>query len=242
MTTLFISDLHLCEERPDLTRAFCNFIDQYVPHAEALYLLGDFFEVWIGDDHETPFNRHIIEQLQRAASLVPTYFMHGNRDFLIGEQFCREANIQLLQEPHPLELHGTRYLLMHGDALCVDDQEYMQFRAMVRDPTWQREFLAKPLAEREAIARDLRNRSKSMSANKPEDITDVSQAEVLSVMDSENVDVLIHGHTHRPNVHRIEQNGISKKRIVLGDWGEKGWVLRINEQGEFLDSFPIHPV
>ncbi|MDX1696170.1 MAG: UDP-2,3-diacylglucosamine diphosphatase, partial [Ketobacteraceae bacterium] len=161
MTTLFISDLHLQEERPDITRAFFAFLHQKAAHASQLYILGDFLEVWIGDDAITPFQNDIIDALNQLSHTCAIYFMHGNRDFLIGDHFANRANLSLLNDPSVISLNGVSTLLTHGDFLCTADTAYMQFRAMVRDPQWQAAFLAKPLEERIAIARELRDKSQT---------------------------------------------------------------------------------
>lgn len=229
MTTLFISDLHLDESRPAITRAFFDFLDQKAANADALYILGDFFEVWVGDDDDAPFSRQIVERLSQLKT--PLYFMVGNRDFLVGERFSRETGAILLTDPSVIDLYGTQVLLMHGDSLCTTDTEYMAFRQQARSPQWQEALLAKPLEERRAFAKQLREQSKSMNSLKAEDIMDVTPEEVLKVMVDANVSTLIHGHTHRPDRHPLEINGQPAERIVLGDWCKKLWWIEASSAG-----------
>lgn len=229
MTTLFISDLHLDESRPGITWAFFDFLDQKASHADALYILGDFFEVWVGDDDDAPFNRQIVERLSQLQT--PIYFMVGNRDFLVGEQFSRETGATLLADPCVIDLYGSQVMLMHGDSLCTSDTEYMAFRQQARSPQWQEALLSKPLEERRAIAKQLREQSKSMNSLKAEDIMDVTPEEVIKVMEEAGVSTLIHGHTHRPCRHPLEINGQTAERIVLGDWCQKLWWIEASSDG-----------
>lgn len=232
MATLFISDLHLDPARPQITDLFMEFLRQEAPHAEALYILGDFFEAWIGDDDPDPHHARIMAGVRQLTDQgVPVYFMHGNRDFLIGEAFARKTGCTLLQDPHLTNLYGTPTLLMHGDTLCTDDLEYQKFRSMVRSPAWQRAFLAKPLEARRAFAAQARAESRSQTQAKPEDIMDVNQNTVERVMAEHNVSRLIHGHTHRPAVHRFRSHGGEKARIVLGDWYTQSSLLRADGHG-----------
>ncbi len=241
---LLISDLHLEPARPALTRAFFDFLeraargalDTTASRARALYILGDLFNVWIGDDDDTPLYRDIAAALKKLGnSGTAIYLMHGNRDFLLGESYAKACGATLIHEPCLLEQGGERFLVMHGDALCTRDTDYIAFRTMVRAPEWQRDFLARTLAERRAYADQVRARSKTMSSNNPDDIIDVTQDEVERVLRENNVATLIHGHTHRPAVHRLE----SRTRIVLGDWGTQGWFVRIAGGKAELLKFPI---
>lgn len=225
MTTLFISDLHLQQERPEITRAFFDFLVRHANHAHQLYILGDFFEVWVGDDGITPFHQQIIDCLARLSETCEIYFMHGNRDFLIGDHFADLTGITILNDPTVISLYGTQTLLLHGDSLCTSDQAYMQFRQMVRDPSWQQNFLSKPLAERLAIAKELRERSRQETAEKEEYITDVTPQAVTEAMESHGCSLMIHGHTHRPARHHVNLDQVSGERIVLGDWDHNGWYL-----------------
>lgn len=236
MTTLFISDLHLDSSRPAIARAFLSFLEEHAGQVKALYILGDFFETWIGDDDDDPFHTDIIARLRVFTRQTPCFIMHGNRDFLIGEQFCELTGCQLLDDPVSVDLYGKQVLLMHGDTLCTEDVDYLAFRKQVRDPAWQQDFLGKPLAERRAIAQHLREASQQAAKTKAVEIMDVTPAEVERVMANAGIELLIHGHTHRPNIHDNAQG----KRIVLGDWDKQGWVLRCHGADDFsLTSFDL---
>lgn len=240
MTVLFISDLHLCEERPKVTQAFFRFCTGVAPQAEALYILGDFFELWIGDDYADPFIIEVRDNLRRLSNTgTPIYFMVGNRDFLLGETFAGVTGMKLLPDPTVVEIYGEKILLMHGDTLCTQDVEYQNFRKQARNPAWQQAILARPVKERLMLAKQLRERSKTEGAMKPEDIMDVTPAEVEKVMQQHKVKTLVHGHTHRPFVHDLVVDGHSAKRIVLGAWHERMWVLRIGRGGYDLKDFPL---
>ncbi|HEB57828.1 MAG TPA: UDP-2,3-diacylglucosamine diphosphatase [Gammaproteobacteria bacterium] len=226
MATLFISDLHLSPERPDISDQFHRFLDGSAREAEALYILGDLFEVWLGDDLVLPEYRASLDHLRALTkSGVPVYVMHGNRDFLMGEQFCRDTGCRLIDDPTVIDLYGTPTLLMHGDTLCTDDTAYQEFRRMVRDPAFQKEFLAKSVEERIATARQYRETSQNATAEKSEEIMDVNQAAVIAAMQQAGVTRLIHGHTHRPAFHQLEIDGKPAQRFVLGDWYEQGSML-----------------
>lgn len=239
MTTLFISDLHLDEKRPDITRAFFKFLKDKAESAERLYILGDFFEVWIGDDAVSEFQNTIIQALHELSDTCEIFFIHGNRDFLIGESFAVKAGCTLLPEPTTITLNGITTTIMHGDSLCIEDVEYMKFRTMVRNPEWQAMFLSKPLQERIAIAQQLRDQSKEQTASKEDYITDVTQSEVEKALIENKSSLLIHGHTHRPNRHPIELSTGKAERLVLGDWGETGWYIEVNENDISLKEY--HP-
>lgn len=240
MSTLFISDLHLDETRPHITKAFLRFLFNQAANADALYILGDLFEVWIGDDEDSAFAQHIKEALQRyRESGVPTYFIHGNRDFLVGQKFADDTGVSLLDDTTVVDLYDEPVLLTHGDALCTQDTEYMAFRKQVRDPNWQAQILAQPLAIRRQMATELRQQTKSMSAMKAEDIMDVTPSEVISLMQSENVAKLVHGHTHRPARHPVELDNKTGERIVLGDWESQGWYLNVEPDNWSLTPFNI---
>ena len=240
MTTLFISDLHLDSDRPDGITRFLRFIETEALEASALYILGDLFEAWIGDDDTNPGNAPIIAALADLKRRnVPCYFMHGNRDFLIGRRFAAATGCELLMEYEVVELEGERVLLMHGDLLCTDDEPYMQLRSVVRDPAWQSQFLAKPTDERQRIAADLRAKSHAAVSEKAEEIMDVNQTAVEAAMRAHGVSTLLHGHTHRPDVHRFSLDGGDATRIVLGSWYDQGSVVRWNEEGfELADVSP----
>lgn len=226
MTTQFISDLHLEEARPDITRAFLSFLEQQAAGCERLYILGDFFEAWIGDDERTPLQDQVAEALRAVSDRgTELFLMHGNRDFLIGDDFCARAGATLLDDPTVINLYGTPTLLMHGDSLCTADVEYQKFRASMRNAQWQQMFLQRPLADRQLVARQLREISMAKNKGKAESIMDVTPDEVVAAMEAHGVQQLIHGHTHRPAVHELSANGEPAKRIVLGDWAENAWWL-----------------
>ena len=240
MSVLFISDLHLEAERPDIVRAFLHFLATRASQAEALYILGDFFEVWIGDDGMDEFQHSIASALRRLSDAgTRIYLMHGNRDFLIGRRFCREAGCQLLKEGSVIELYGERVLLLHGDSLCTRDESYQRLRRRLRNPLslWLLRHL--PLTTRHRLARKLRDASRLRTREKAADIVDVTPEEVPRAMQSAKVLTLIHGHTHRPAVHPLPLAGRAAQRIVLGDWDRQGWVLAVDQAGYRLESFPF---
>jgi UDP-2,3-diacylglucosamine hydrolase len=237
MHSLFISDLHLHESRPQVTRAFFHFLHTQAIHAEALYILGDFFDAWIGDDDDSELLQDVADGLHKLNELgVAIYFMHGNRDFLLGEAYAAKAGMELIPDGIIIDLYGTPTLLMHGDSLCTDDVEYQQFRAMVRSPQWQQQILAQPLAARRTLAAQMREKSQSMNSLKAEDILDVSPAEVIAQMEAAGVTRMIHGHTHRPARHPLVIDGKPAERIVLGDWHNSGWCIKADQTGiELID-------
>jgi len=229
---LLISDLHLEQERPDISRAFLHFLKSRASEAEALYILGDFFETWIGDDAISPFQRSIAQALRHLSdSGTKIYLMHGNRDFMIGQAFCREAGCTLLADPSLVELGGEKVLLMHGDSLCTRDEAYMRLRRWLRNPLSLFVLRNLPLASRRKLARKLRKESREQTRMKASDIVDVTLAEVSRIMAAHGVRTLIHGHTHRPAVHQLEVAGEPARRIVLGDWDSQGWALQVDDQG-----------
>ncbi len=240
-TTLFISDLHLCGTRPAITGLFLDFLQHRARSADALYILGDLFEYWIGDEAvEQEEFRGIVRGLrQLTASGTPVYVMHGNRDFLMAGGFEKATGCRLLPDPTRVDLHGTPTLLMHGDSMCVDDLEYMTFRTQVRNPAWQREFLGKSVAERDRIVRNFREISKNSTASKKPEIMDVNQQAVEAVMREHGVPRLIHGHTHRPKEHVFTLDNRPARRMVLGDWYEQGSVLSVDARGWALQSLPV---
>ncbi|MFZ5638219.1 MAG: UDP-2,3-diacylglucosamine diphosphatase [Pseudomonadota bacterium] len=252
MTTLFISDLHLDPEHPEVVRLFGDFIDGEARQAEALYILGDLFEAWIGDDDPSEIGALVIEKLRGLRDAgVPVFFQHGNRDFLVGRAFARRAGVRLLPENAVVLLHGEPVLLMHGDTLCTDDLAYQAFRAQTRDPAWQAQFLSQPLAARLAFAAQARAASRErQQAMKSDDraqfetITDVSPTTVHATLARYGVNTLIHGHTHRPAIHTLDIDGRACRRIVLGDWymretAVRGSVLRVDADGVALSTLPV---
>jgi UDP-2,3-diacylglucosamine hydrolase len=225
---LFISDLHLQESHPRTAEAFFRFLAERAVHASQLYLLGDIFEYWAGDDDlDTPFHQCVVTALRALADAgVNIFWVAGNRDFLVGEGFARAAGLRLLAEPHLLEVGDTRIALVHGDAECTADTKYMAFRAQVRDPLWQQQFLALPLAQRKQIISGLREGSREAHATKSYEIMDVAPAAIAALFESTGADVIIHGHTHRPDLHHLG----GKRRYVLPDWeldqepARGGWI------------------
>jgi len=237
MTTLFISDLHLSQERPEKLDLFFQFLRRPALDANALYILGDLFEALVGDDDESPPKPEIFNALSLlTASGVALYVMPGNRDFLMGEGFELKTGGKLLPDPYVIELCGEKTLLMHGDLLCTKDIDYLKFRFMVRNPDWQQQFLDKPLPERHKIAQQLRAASKEAMKDKIPLIMDVEQKTVEHFMLTHKVNRLIHGHTHRTAVHQFNLNGKPSTRTVLGDWYQNENVLICNETDQKIVS------
>lgn len=237
---LLISDLHLEEERPDITRAFLHFLATRATQAEALYILGDFFEVWIGDDAMTPFQESIACALRALSERgVRIYLMHGNRDFMLGQSFCHKAGCKLLADPSVVQLCGEPVLLMHGDSLCTRDEGYMRLRRLLRNPLILFVLRNLPLATRRKLARKLRNESRTQTRMKASDIIDVTPELIPGVLAEHRVRTLIHGHTHRPATHDLEVDGQPAKRIVLGDWDRQGWALQVDENGYHQAPFAL---
>lgn len=242
MTTLFISDLHLDAERPQITELFGQFVRSEARHSDALYILGDLFEAWVGDDDPSEAGEYVARELNALqAGGVPVYFIRGNRDFLLGQQFASRARMTILPDPAVVMLYGTPTLIMHGDLLCTDDVAYQQFRAQTRDPKWQAQFLSQPLQARIAFAQQARAASKAHQSGLKEQgtmetITDVSPATVGGTFSRYGLDRIIHGHTHRPAVHELTVEGRARERIVLGDWYDQGSVLRVDRKGFELQA------
>jgi len=232
-STLFISDLHLSPDTPAANETLLNFLEATAPSADALYVLGDLFEYWIGDDGLAhPFAREVAGAFRKLSNQgVPVYFMHGNRDFLVGERFARESGMTILADPTLLNLYGRPTLLMHGDTLCSDDVEYQKFRAMVRSPAWQHAFLAKPLAERISMAQEVRGKSEQAKQVKDMAIMDVTPATVEESLRRQGYPRLIHGHTHRPARHEHVVDGKTCERWVLADWYDHGSYLVCDASG-----------
>ncbi|GAB3408914.1 UDP-2,3-diacylglucosamine diphosphatase [Erwinia aphidicola] len=235
--TLFIADLHLCTEEPAITAGFLHFLRREAQHADALYILGDLFEAWIGDDDPNPLHAEVATALRQLN--IPCYFIHGNRDFLVGKRFARAAGMTLLPQEQVLELYGRRVLIMHGDTLCTDDEGYQRYRQKVQQRWLQRVFLALPLFVRQRIARKMRNGSKQANRNKDLAIMDVNPQAVVDAMSRHQVPCLIHGHTHRPAVHALSINGLPAERLVLGAWHEEGSMIKVDPDEIALISFPF---
>jgi len=234
-STYFISDIHLDPSRPELTGALENFLQQH-HRCDALYILGDLFETWIGDDDDTCFATEVMGLLRSFSDGgSPLYLLHGNRDFLLGSAFCACTGARLLPESTVIDLYGTPTLLMHGDSLCTADRHYQSFRHRTRLPQWQADMLARSLTERRGLALQLRALSRESASNKAEDIVDVTPTEVDRVMARSAVTRLIHGHTHRPARH-TEAMG---ERWVLGDWHERGWAIEASPRELTLYDFPL---
>ncbi len=230
---LFISDLHLAAERPEVIHLFERFVDEVAIHAERLYILGDFLEYWLGDDDKAAGLESTFQSLKKLSDAgVKVFFMVGNRDFLIGKDLAKKCGFEIIDEPFIEIINGQPALLMHGDTLCTDDTEYQKFRAMLRNKAWQDEVLAKSLEEREQLASSLRQQSELANAEKDYEIMDVNQDTVIASMQKHSVNLLIHGHTHRQAIHELEINNRPAKRIVLGDWHNKGSYLRISDKTE----------
>ena len=229
MATLFISDLHLDETRPRIVELFEGFLATEARRADALYILGDLFEAWIGDDDDAPLPARVASALKALSdSGAPVYFIAGNRDFLLGEHYARRAGMTVLDDGTVVDLYGMPTLLLHGDTLCTDDAAYLAFRKLVRDPAWQRQFLSQPLAMRRAFAHQARNASREHTSQAAMAIMDVNQEAVEAALRDAHVGRMIHGHTHRPAIHDFELDGAPSQRIVLGDWYEQGSVLRVD--------------
>jgi UDP-2,3-diacylglucosamine hydrolase len=239
MATLVVSDLHLDPGVPDIAAQFADFLATTARDASALYVLGDLFEVWLGDDDPRPQPREVIRALRALAGRgVPLFFMHGNRDFLLGPRFAADAGGTLLVDPTLALLHGRRVLFTHGDALCTDDTPYQKLRALVRDPVWQAQFLALSLEQREALAAQARAGSRAHIATQMAELMDVNPGAVSDALRRSGAELLVHGHTHRPGIHPLEVDGRACTRIVLGDWHRQGSVLAFDEHGFELAPLP----
>lgn len=240
--TIFIADLHLDKRYPKALAAFQRYIEQLRTQSiDAVYILGDFFEYWLGDDcvdKTAKIVARTLKQYQKDTQ-VPLYFIHGNRDFLLGEAYAKQCGMHILTELEKINLYGVKTLLMHGDTLCSDDIDYQQFRKKVRHPQWQKKMLKFPAWVRRLKALQMRRQSKKANANKNTTIMDVSQSSVEAVMRQYGVTQLIHGHTHRPNVHEFTLDGKAVKRYVVGDWYSQGSVLEITETSSTLKTIPL---
>ncbi len=240
MATLFIADLHLQIEEPAITAGFLRFLQGEARHADALYILGDLFEAWIGDDDPNPLHREIAIAIKALVdSGVPCFFVHGNRDFLLGKRYARDCGMTLLAEETVLDLYGRNILIMHGDTLCTDDTGYLAFRAKVHNPWIQTLFLALPLFIRSRIAAKMRAGSKAANSSKSMTIMDVNPQAVASVMAKHQVQWLIHGHTHRPYMHDLTVNDKPAHRVVLGAWHTEGSMIKVTPDGVELIAFPF---
>ena len=237
--TLFISDLHLDAARPAIAAQFERFLEEIAPRSEALYILGDLFEYWVGDDGlALPFPCRIAAALRPLAARVPVRFMHGNRDFMVAQGFAEATGTEIIADPTVIDLYGQPALLLHGDTLCTDDAPYQAFRARVRDPAWQRAALARPIEERVAIAQGMRSESEGAKQAKAVEIMDVARDAVERAFVESGCDVMIHGHTHRPGRHEYRVGGRDRVRWVLPDWYERGGYLEASPAGiRAIDAF-----
>lgn len=240
MSTLFISDIHLSQARPDMTAALVRFLEREAPGADALYVLGDLFEFWIGDDDPNALHGQVADAfLALSQQGVPLYFIHGNRDFLLGRQFARRAGMTLLGDPCVIDLYGERTLLSHGDLLCTLDVGYQKFRRITQLKWLRWLFLRLPLGRRQRIAHRMRGQSQMDNAGKQQRIMDVTPGAVDEMMRRHHCRLMIHGHTHRPAVHDFVLDGAPARRIVLGDWFEQGSILVCSPAGQRLESRPL---
>jgi UDP-2,3-diacylglucosamine hydrolase len=239
MATLFISDLHIDASRRPIIRQFTEFLQTEARAADALYILGDLFDSWVGDDAPDAGQSAAIAAIKALTSSgVPCFVMHGNRDFLLGPQFCTDTGARLLPDPLIVTLYGEPVLVMHGDALCTDDRAYQRLRATVRDEDWQRHFLALSVAARRALAGAARTGSKAHMASMQDAITDVNAESVAAALRAAGTSILLHGHTHRPGVHTLSVDERECARIVLGDWHAQGSLVRWDSSGPELLSMP----
>ncbi|RTZ15763.1 UDP-2,3-diacylglucosamine diphosphatase [Vibrio aquaticus] len=240
MTTLFISDLHLSPATPEINQCFVKFMREEAIHADALYVLGDLFEFWVGDDDKSDFASSIRHEFKTLTELgVPCFFTQGNRDFLVGKRFAKQTGVTLLSDETVIDIYGQKAVVLHGDTLCTEDVKYLEFRAKVHQPWLQWVFNRIPMFLKQKIVSKVQSDIKTDKQTKSLDIMDVTQSEVVRVMDHYNVDLMIHGHTHRPNVHSFDRNDTKYTRIVLGDWYTQGSVLVYDKNTFELQQRPF---
>tara|TARA_B100001250_G_scaffold309428_1_gene271314 strand:+ start:2553 stop:3281 length:729 start_codon:yes stop_codon:yes gene_type:complete len=242
MATYFISDLHLERIESSITNIFTEFLDD-LNQNDSLYILGDLFESWIGDDNVSELSQYISDRLLSLSERnISVAIMHGNRDFLIGKDFCKASSIKLINDPRIIEIDTKKVMLTHGDQLCTDDKEYQAFRSVVRNPLWQKDFLNFPISKREKIAGEAKDASKDSKENKAMEIMDVNTDAVLKAFNDHPVEIMIHGHTHRPNIHKISNEDRKLTRYVLGDWSKNSAIiLKWNEaEVELIDLAQSH--
>ena len=236
MSSCFISDLHLDHKREDIKKAFFKFLESEAYEFKNLYILGDLFEVWIGDDFEDDFTNQVISKLKNfSQSNKNIYIMHGNRDFLLGEKFAEKCGAKLIPDPLILDGKGKKIMLSHGDIFCTDDLEYQDFKEKVRNEKWKIEFLSKNLRDREEIAKNLRKESAVKNTKKQDYLMDVNKSEVEKIAQENEIEILIHGHVHRPKIH----SEVFGQRIVLGDWDKKYWFISLIDEQVNLHSCEI---
>lgn len=230
--SLFISDLHLHPDHPEIEQSLLAFLQQDNSDTDAIYILGDLFEFWLGDDDiETPY-KEVITALQQASSRVPLFFLPGNRDFLVGVTFQADTGCKIIEDGLVFDLYGKKTMLLHGDTLCTDDIEYQRFRTEVRSDSWKDNVMAMALDERRQFFRSLRQQSQNAIREKSSHILDVNSDAVISAFKTSGIDLMIHGHTHRPGIHTYKVSDKTVRRIVLGDWFEQGSLLTCMENGE----------
>ena len=242
MATYFISDLHLERIESPITNIFTAFLDD-LNQNDSLYILGDLFESWIGDDNVSELSQYISDRLLMLSERdISVAIMHGNRDFLIGEDFCKASSIKLINDPRIIEIDTKKVMLTHGDELCTDDSEYQAFRSVVRNLLWQKDFLNFPISKREKIAGEAKDASKDSKENKAMEIMDVNTDAVLKAFNDHDIEIMIHGHTHRPNIHKVSNEGKNLTRYVLGDWSKNSAIiLKWNEaEVELMDLAQSH--
>ena len=230
MTIDFISDLHLDKTRPEVNKYFINYLDNINKDVTDLYILGDLFEYWVGDDDPMDGLNTIRASISQLGAKINVWYMHGNRDFLISKKICSNLNMHLLEDPTVITKNGQRLLLLHGDTLCTDDNEYQKFRSLVRSDEWQKQMLSKSLEERLALADNLRKKSIDANAHKKESIMDVNINEVDRLIESYKPNIIVHGHTHRPNIHKHNLNQEYIYRYVLGDWYDRFFILSLKNK------------
>ena len=236
MSALFISDLHIDEGRPHILAGLQRLIETDAEHVDALYVLGDLVEVWVGDDDDSATAQALRDKLAAAAERCAVHVMHGNRDFLLGERFAAETGATLLDDPTVVDIDGASVLLAHGDAYCTGDAEYQRMRALFRSSAWQAGVLAETLQGRRALAASLRAKSIAANENKAQNIMDVNAAAIDAAMRDAQATLMVHGHTHRPGIHRLADG---RSRIVLGDWNRCGWKLLLRDGDAALRCFPL---
>ena len=236
MTIDFISDLHLDKTRPEVNKHFLSYLDNINKDVTDLYILGDLFEYWVGDDDPMDGLNEIRASISQLGGKINVWYMHGNRDFLISKKICSNLNMRLLEDPTVITKNGQRLLLLHGDTLCTDDKEYQKFRSLVRSDDWQKQMLSKSLNERLALAENLRKKSINANANKKESIMDVNINAVDSLIESYKPNIIVHGHTHRPNIHKHNLNQEYVYRYVLGDWYNRFFILSLKNKAFIISK------
>ena len=236
MTIDFISDLHLDKTRPEVNKYFISYLDNINKDVTDLYILGDLFDYWVGDDDPMDGLNEIRASISQLWVKINVWYMHGNRDFLISKKICSNLNMRLLEDPTVITKNGQRLLLLHGDTLCTDDKEYQKFRSLVRSDEWQKQMLSKSLEERLSLAENLRKKSIDANAQKKESIMDVNINEVDTLIESYKPNIIVHGHTHRPNIHRHNLNQEYIYRYVLGDWYNRFFILSLKNKGFIISK------